>query len=84
MAVAAWLVVTLIVTTRTSEENQMLQFIKSETVENKRFILWSHGNYSYEVEIFSYGPSDQSIIRFEAEYNDALIKFQRLIESGGR
>lgn len=59
----------------------MLQFIKSETVNGKKFILWSRGNYSYEVEIFFYGPSDQCIIRFEAEYNDALIEFQKIIEN---
>lgn len=56
----------------------MYTYIKSETCENgKRLILWSLGNYRYEIDVKSARGEVIRQIAVDAEYYEALSIFDR-------
>jgi hypothetical protein len=56
----------------------MHAYIKSETCENgKRLILWSLGNYRYEIDVQSVHGEFIRQISVEAEYYEALSIFDK-------
>ena len=59
----------------------MVEFIKSESFQKSKVILWRLGNYSYQVEVLKWGTHAPLQIDINAEFDDALEQFDQVVKN---